>query len=117
MRDRHGNEYEGKRFFGAPYRFLIDAPGVLPILREILGDPALGHVPPAVPPALRPLIRLDHDNIHYKPPSTGLASVDVGGGLHGSPQNWHATAVFELKSVPPGGGGLAVIPGSHQPKF
>ena len=29
----------------------------------------------------------------------------------------HATAVFELKSVPPGGGGLAVIAGSHQKKF
>jgi hypothetical protein len=29
----------------------------------------------------------------------------------------HATAVFELKNVPPGGGGLAVIAGSHQTKF
>ena len=88
VRDRHGNEYEGRRFLGAPYRYLIDAPGVLPILQEILGDPALGHVLPAVPPAKRPLIRLDHNITHYKPPSTGLASVDKGGGLHGNPPNW-----------------------------
>ena len=57
-------------------------------MQEHLSDPAFGHVLLAVAPAKRPLIRLDHNNTHYKPPSTGFASVDKGGGLHGNPSNW-----------------------------
>ena len=40
---------------------------MLPILAEILDDPSWGHVLAYVPVDLRPLFRLDHDNIHYKP--------------------------------------------------
>ena len=48
--DRHGNRYEGKRFWSDGYRSLIDHPRVLPILRELLGQPELGRTPqPCIP--------------------------------------------------------------------
>jgi hypothetical protein len=110
--DRHGNAYEGRRLWGAPFRYLIDNPAVMPIMREILGDPEFGHGLPQVPPEKRGCIRLDHDNVHYKPPAAaGLTSADKGGSLHGHPDNWHVTCVYELKSVPAGQGGLGVIAG------
>jgi hypothetical protein len=116
--DRHGNAYEGRRMWGAPFRYLVDNPAVMPIMREILGDPQYGHGLAQVSPEKRGCIRLDHDNVHYKPPAAaGLTSFDKGGGLHGNPDNWHVTCVYELRSVPAGKGGLGVIAGSHIAPF
>ena len=78
---------------------------MLPILREILGDPAYGHAPATLPDELRPRIRLDHDNIHHRPPYTE-GEVPKLGNLHGGPSSWHVTAVYELKSVGEGEGGF-----------
>jgi hypothetical protein len=36
--DRHGNTYDGMRFWSKGYRDLIDNPTMLPIITEILGD-------------------------------------------------------------------------------
>jgi hypothetical protein len=62
--DRHGNTYMGGRFWSKAYRDLIDNETMLPILEEVLGDPSWGHAPAHMPAELRPLFRLDHDNIH-----------------------------------------------------
>jgi hypothetical protein len=113
--DRHGNTYTGHRLWSKAYRDLIDNPVMLPILREILGDPAWLHAAPSLPTELRPRIRLDHDNIHYRaPPAEGATS--KLGNLHGGPSSWHVTAVYELKTVGPGDGGFGACPGSHTPE-
>ena len=57
--DRHGNTYTGRRFWSQAYRDLVDNETMLPILQELLGDPAWGHAPAHMPVDLRPLIRLD----------------------------------------------------------
>ena len=61
-----------------PFRDLIDNPAVLPVLQELLGEPKWGHAHPALPEELRPRIRLDHDNIHFRPGT----NPDGGGSLH-----------------------------------
>jgi hypothetical protein len=108
--DRHGNTYEGQRMWSQAYRDLIDNPTVLPIVQEILGDPRWQHAVPSLPPHLQPRIRLDHANIHHRQPGQPKL-----GRLHGGPSSWHATAVYELKSVGPGDGGLGACAGSHTP--
>ena len=95
--DRHGNRYEGKRFWSDGYRSLIDHP----------------HAPPNLPPELRPRIRLDHDNTHWNPgcapgqeaeERSAERLLGAGLGLHGGCHAHHITAVWELQTVEPGTG-------------
>ena len=113
--DRHGNTYVGRRLWSKAYRDLIDNETMLPILEEVLGDPAWGHAPAHTPEKVRPLFRLDHDNVHYKPPRKPADGDDRGGTLHGGPPHFHVTCVYELKSVGPGDGGFGCVPGTHKP--
>lgn len=104
--------------WGEPYRWLIDNPAVEPLLAEMLSDPACvpSHCPESIAPALRSQWRLDHDNIHYKMPHDG-ATPDEGGTLHGVPEGFHVTAVYELCDVNVGDGGFGCIPGTHDFEF
>lgn len=113
--DRHGNSYTGRRLWSKAYRDLIDNETMLPILQEVLGNPAWGHAPAHMPEELRPLIRLDHDNVHFKTGRQPTDGPDKGGGLHGGPSNWHVTCVYELKTVGPGDGGFGCVAGTHKP--
>jgi len=40
-------------------------------------------------------------------------SPDVGGGMHGVPEGFHVTCVYELRDVHVGDGGFCCLPGSH----
>jgi hypothetical protein len=91
---------------------LIDNPVVLPILKEILGDPRYHHAPSVMPKELQPRIRLDHHNIHWQR-AAGENHVPKLGSLHGGPSSWHVTAVYELRSVGRGEGGFGACAGSH----
>ncbi len=113
--DRHGNTYVGRRLWSKTYRDLIDNETMLPIVEEILGDPAWGHAPAHMPEELRPLFRLDHDNVHYKTGRKPTDGPDKGGRLHGGPDHWHITCVYELKTVGPGDGGFGCVVGTHKP--
>jgi hypothetical protein len=125
--DSRGRRYAARfgRFWSPAYRNLIDHPTILPIITELLADPAWGHCPPQVPEALRSRIRLDHDNVHYEPPAAdGQAPLRIeqndgritgANALHGGPGNWHITCAYELVDVPAGGGGFGACPGSHTP--
>ena len=113
--DRHGNTYAGRRFWSKAYRDLIDNEIMRPILEEILGDPSWGHAPAHMPADLRPLFRLDHDNIHYKPSRKLTEGEDKGGTLHGGSSNFHITCVYELKTVGPNDGGFGCVLGTHKP--
>jgi hypothetical protein len=113
--DRHGNRYQGRRFWGKPYMDLIDNETMLPFLQEILGNPAWGHAPAHMPEELRPQFRLDHDNVHYKPGRQPTDGQDLGGNLHGGPEAFHITCVYELKTVGPGDGGFGCVAGTHKP--
>eukprot|EP01052_Picozoa_sp_SAG31_P048575 SAG31_NODE_10222_length_1168_cov_1.569691_1_plen_187_part_00 len=117
--DRHGNHYKGRRFWSKAYRDLVDHPKMLPILREILGNPEWGHAPAHMPKELRESIRLDHHNIHYRQPlafDEGATLYTHGApALHGGPENWHVTCVYELLDVPPSDGGFGACPGSQTP--
>jgi hypothetical protein len=113
--DCHGNTYRGRRFWSKAFKDLIDNETMFPIIEEILGDPSWGHVPAHTPLELRPLFRLDHDNIHYKPGRSPQDGPDKGGSLHGNPGNFHITCVYELKTVEKGDGGFGCVPGSHKP--
>ena len=116
--DDYGNTYTGRRMWNQAYRDLVDNPVLLPILREILGDRAFCHAAPNMPAELSPQIRLDHDNVHWKPAAdlSNPEYEDHGGGLHGGPTNHHVTAVFELVTVEPGTGGFGCCPGTHKPE-
>jgi hypothetical protein len=114
---------EGRRaFWSAEHRSLIDPPEVLTLVselcREDLSPPRhdrRGHTAPDVPAAQRGRVRLDFDQLHYKPSCRGPP--DGGGGMHGHPDRWHITALYELSDVGPGDGGFACIPGSHRHSF
>lgn len=98
--------------WGPAFRALVDQPRVLPYLKELLGD----------------RLRLDHDYaIFLQPGHQGLP-------LHGptlypyDPCHYYhciqgqlfcglTVATYALTDVPPGAGGLAVIPGSHKSQF
>ena len=82
-----------------------------PILREILGDRAYCHAAPQMPEELGPQFRLDHDNVHWKPPAAldDPDYQDRGGGLHGGFMSHHVTCVYELVDVEPGTGGFVSI--------
>jgi ectoine hydroxylase-related dioxygenase (phytanoyl-CoA dioxygenase family) len=114
--DRHGNTYEGRRLWSKAYRDLIDNETMLPIVEEILSDPSWGHAPAHTPDELRPLFRLDHDNVHFKTGRTPTDGADKGGTLHGGPGAFHITCVYELKDVGPGDGGFGCVPGTHKPE-
>lgn len=95
-----------------PFLDLVDNPRVLPYLKEVCGEK----------------IRLDHDyGIFLQPGHTGLK-------LHGpnatpfDPCHYYhcfngqifcglTVATYALTDVPPGAGGLAIIPGSHKSNF
>ena len=94
---------------------LIDNEIMLPIIEELLGDPSWGHAPEHMPAELRPLFRLDHDNVHYKPGRNPTDGADKGGGLHGGPSSFHITCVYELKTVGPNDGGFGCAVGTHKP--
>jgi hypothetical protein len=66
--------------------------------------------------------RLDHDNVHWNPgcapallsqPRGREELLAAGLGLHGGPTSHHITAVWELVTVPRGGGGFGCCPGTH----
>jgi ectoine hydroxylase-related dioxygenase (phytanoyl-CoA dioxygenase family) len=106
----------GRTFHNKSHRALIAHPRVMPILEELCQDLHWGHTVPAVPPTQRDRVRLDFDQMHYKPPcEPGVP--DGGGGMHGHPNRVHITCVYELSSVGPGDGGFACLPGSHHHKF
>jgi hypothetical protein len=113
--DRHGNTYEGRRLWSKAYRDLIDNETMLPILEEVLGDPSWGHAPAHMADELRPLFRLDHDNVHYKTGRKPTDGEDQGGTLHGGPGSFHITCVYELKTVGPEEGGFGCVVGTHKP--
>eukprot|EP01045_Picozoa_sp_COSAG04_P000252 COSAG04_NODE_5_length_50521_cov_24.772639_29_plen_333_part_00 len=116
--DRYGRRYDGRKFWGQPFLDLVDHRSTLPVLREVLGDDEFGLVEPDAPPEQRHRIRLDHDNLHYKPGCVeqGASAVpDMGGLLHGGPSARHVTCVWELSDVGPGEGGFGCLPGSHVP--
>jgi len=106
----------GRTFHNKAHRALIAHPRVMPILEELCRDLHWGHSVPAVPFAQRDRVRLDFDQMHYKPPCQD-GVVDGGGGMHGNPNRLHITCAYELSSVGPGDGGFACIPGSHHHKF
>jgi hypothetical protein len=99
--------------WGPDFLALLDHPRVLPILRELMGE----------------YFRLDHDYAIFLRPGHG------GLQLHGpkmrepyDPLHFYhyvdgkifcglCVATFALTDVPPGSGGLAVIPGSHKSNF
>ena len=115
--DDHGNKYAGRRFWSAAYRSLIDHPKIYPILQEMLTDPRWGHAPPGLPLEYRGRIRLDHDNIVHLPAYDPEQMETHGWGaktLHGNPQNWHVTTVFELKSIGKDEGGFGAAAGTHK---
>ena len=60
--DRHGNNYNGRRFWSQAHLDLVDIPVMMPILREILGDRSYCHAAPNMPDDLGTQFRLDHDN-------------------------------------------------------
>ena len=64
----------GQILWGKPYYDLVDLPAVSPILAELLGDPAFEHATHSAPPHLAGRFRLDHDNIHFSPRMTPIAS-------------------------------------------
>ena len=117
----------GKRIFhSAVHRSLIDRPEVMGILEELCGvrslpsrsrshfsrgallgqSPQWAHAVPSIPREARHRVRLDFDQMHYKPPcADGVA--DGGGGFHGNPNRLHITCVYEVSSVGPGDGGFS----------
>ena len=67
------------RLWSAAYEQLVDPPTVMPIVTELLNDDKWGHSSPGVPPPEhRGKVRLDHDNIHFRPGT----NPDGGGSLH-----------------------------------
>jgi ectoine hydroxylase-related dioxygenase (phytanoyl-CoA dioxygenase family) len=97
--------------WGPRFRALIDNPVVLPYLKELMGD----------------TLRLDHDYaIFSEKGGTGL--VLHGGGTPYDPAQYYhcyqgrmynglTVASYALTDIPPGAGGLAVVPGSHKANF
>ena len=73
----------------------------------LLGQsPQWAHAVPSIPREARHRVRLDFDQMHYKPPCVdGVA--DGGGGFHGNPNRLHITCVYEVSSVGPGDGGFS----------
>jgi hypothetical protein len=94
--------------WGPEFLSLIDNPRVLPYLIEVMG----------------PDLRLDHDYAIFTATAGGLH----GGGTpydpaqyyhcyHGQMYSGLTVASYALRSIPPGGGGFACIPGSHKSNF
>jgi ectoine hydroxylase-related dioxygenase (phytanoyl-CoA dioxygenase family) len=113
FRGQTGNAHlENPLTWGPHFLALVDNPRVLPYLKELLGDQ----------------MRLDHDYaIFLRPGHEGLP-------LHGptlypyDPCHYYhcvqgqmfcglTVATYALSDVPPGTGGLALIPGSHKSQF
>lgn len=110
------SERGARIFHNETHRSLINPPALMPILEELCGELHWAHTVPSVPVDQRRNVRLDFDQMHYKPPfQEGVA--DGGGGMHGHPNRLHITCVYEMTSVGPGDGGFACIPGSHHHKF
>ena len=59
-----------RRLWGAPFYDAITPPRLLPIIDQLLGDPAFNHCRPeaALPPGDAPRFRMDHENIHFAAP-------------------------------------------------
>lgn len=97
--------------WGPQFRALIDNPKVLPYLKEMLGDS----------------LRLDHDYAIFS--ERGGAGLTLHGGAtpydpaqyyhcyDGKMHNGLTVASYALTDIPPGMGGLAVVPGSHKSNF
>jgi hypothetical protein len=102
-----------------PFRSLIDHPRILPYLHEWTawasvdtgGEPQLrvDHIQLIVGPGGLSG-HLHHGNTPYEPPT----SYEVRGGKIFSTLT---VVSFALSEVPPGQGGLALIPGSHKSNF
>ncbi len=97
--------------WGPRFRALIDNPRVLPYLKEILGD----------------TLRLDHDYAIFSERGGKGLQLHGGGTPYDPSQYYHCyhgrmycgltVASYALTDIPPGAGGLAVIPGSHKSSF
>lgn len=97
--------------WGPEFRALVDNPRVLPLLKELLGDG----------------LRLDHDYAIFSERGGEGLQLHGGGTPYDPAQYYHCrdgrmynglTVVsYALADVPPGAGGLAVIPGSHKAGF
>ena len=97
--------------WGPTFRALIDNPKVLPVLKELMGE----------------TLRLDHDYAIFS--EAGGAGLTLHGGntpydpaqyyhcRNGKLYNGLTVASYALSDIPPGAGGLAVIPGSHKANF
>ena len=59
--------FAGRVLWGAPFYELVNPPRIVPILRELLGEPEFAHVLPGTPPNRRGWFFLDHDNTHFTP--------------------------------------------------
>ena len=96
--DRHGNTYEGQRFWSKAYADLADHPTIVPILEELLGDPRWGHAHQCLPEELRPKFRLDHHNIHYRAPLSAEEGAEAykngAPHLHGGAENCRRRPLF-----------------------
>ena len=79
FRESRQHLQSGVRLWSAAYEQLVDPPTVMPIVMELLNDDKWGHSSPGVPPPEhRGKVRLDHDNIHFRPGT----NPDGGGSLH-----------------------------------
>jgi hypothetical protein len=97
--------------WGQPFRDLLDHPGMMPYLKELL-DPA---------------VRLDHYyGIHMRQGTEGL-KLHGGGTPYDRPEYYHfrngqmfnglTVVTWALSDVPAGQGGFACIPGSHKANY
>ena len=79
FRESRQHLQSGVRLWSAAYEQLVDPPSLMPIVTELLNEDKWGHSSPGVPPPEhRGKVRLDHDNIHFRPG----ANPDGGGNLH-----------------------------------
>ncbi|MCC7262765.1 MAG: phytanoyl-CoA dioxygenase family protein [Candidatus Latescibacteria bacterium] len=96
--------------WGKAYRDLIDHPGVLPHLEEMLGKD----------------LRLDHEYAEHMIEG-GAGELHINGTPYSTMFHYHVAnnqihcglvaVVWALQDVPPGAGGFCCIPGSHKSSF
>lgn len=112
----------GSRFWDQSFIDLVDLPGVIEIVTELLSDEARWYgLGARAPPLGAPVaLRLSHHNMFFRPPWGQGAPADVGGGLHGGgSRNGPATisVAYELRDVKANCGGFGWIKGSHIASF
>jgi hypothetical protein len=112
----------GSSFWDQCFVDLVDMPGVIGIVEELVADEERWHhlgarLPPAGAPAS---VRLSHHNLFFRPPWGADAPADRGGSLHGGGNRGEGCTIsvaYELLDVGLHDGGFGWIPGSHRPEF